>query len=235
MTTAHRPTWAPAIGGEEQGGMRIFKPSVQQSAKNLPGHTKLKFRQTGQAAEEELRAKDLRAELEAKERKHFGKQSGTDTSFEDERKRDLELLQSAPPEGGARQLIPKAIDADDEDPESSESSDDDDDDDEKALLLAELERIKKERAEDAAKKAREEADVAAKAREEELRAGNPLLAIGAAGGAAGADVSFNIKRRWDDDVVFKNQARGEPKQQKRFVNDTIRNDFHRRFLQRYIR
>lgn len=62
--------------------MRIFKPSVQQSAKNLPGHTKLKFRQTGQAAEEELRAKDLRAELEAKERKHFGKQSGTDTSFE---------------------------------------------------------------------------------------------------------------------------------------------------------
>eukprot|EP00198_Chlamydomonas_reinhardtii_P012928 XP_001702265.1 predicted protein [Chlamydomonas reinhardtii] len=221
MTTAHRPTWAPAIGGEEQGGMRIFKPSVQQSAKNLPGHTKLKFRQTGQAAEEELRAKDLRAELEAKERKHFGKQSGTDTSFE-----DLELLQSAPPEGGARQLIPKAIDADDEDPESSESSDDDDDD---------VSRWLGREGEREWGRAREEADVAAKAREEELRAGNPLLAIGAAGGAAGADVSFNIKRRWDDDVVFKNQARGEPKQQKRFVNDTIRNDFHRRFLQRYIR
>ncbi len=41
--------------------------------------------------------------------------------------------------------------------------------------------------------------------------------------------------RWDDDVVFKNQARNEPKQQKRFINDTIRNDFHKRFLQRYIR
>ena len=44
-----------------------------------------------------------------------------------------------------------------------------------------------------------------------------------------------VKRRWDDDVVFRNQERGEPKVQKRFVNDTIRNDFHRRFLNRYIK
>ena len=63
-------------------------------------------------------------------------------------------------------------------------------------------------------------------REEALR-GNPLVNQG--GGA------FQVKRRWDDDVVFRNQARGEPKIQKRFVNDTIRNDFHRRFLTRYIK
>ncbi|GFH33125.1 protein CWC15 [Haematococcus lacustris] len=67
-----------------------------------------------------------------------------------------------------------------------------------------------------------------KDKEKELVTGNPLLALG-------ADVSFNMKRRWDEDVVFKNQARNEPKAQKRFVNDTIRNDFHKRFLQRYIR
>lgn len=41
--------------------------------------------------------------------------------------------------------------------------------------------------------------------------------------------------RWYDDTVFKNQARGEVKQQKRFINDTIRNDFHKKFLQRYIK
>eukprot|EP00983_Pelagomonas_calceolata_P081822 1155712-Pelagomonas_calceolata.AAC.6 len=41
--------------------------------------------------------------------------------------------------------------------------------------------------------------------------------------------------RWDDDVVFKNQTRSEPKAQKRFINDTIRNDFHKRFLEKYIR
>lgn len=41
--------------------------------------------------------------------------------------------------------------------------------------------------------------------------------------------------RWDDDVVFKNQARGEMKAAKRFINDTIRNDFHRKFLQKYMK
>jgi protein CWC15 len=34
--------------------------------------------------------------------------------------------------------------------------------------------------------------------------------------------------------VFKNQARDEPQLKKRFINDTIRNDFHRRFLNKYI-
>ena len=46
---------------------------------------------------------------------------------------------------------------------------------------------------------------------------------------------WQVKRRWDDDVVFRNQTRGEPKAQKRFINDTIRNDFHKRFLSRYIK
>lgn len=41
--------------------------------------------------------------------------------------------------------------------------------------------------------------------------------------------------RWDDDVVFKNQARGEIKATKRFINDTIRNDFHKKFLQKYMK
>ena len=40
--------------------------------------------------------------------------------------------------------------------------------------------------------------------------------------------------RWDDDVVFKNQARDEPQVKKRFINDTIRNDFHRKFLTKFI-
>lgn len=41
--------------------------------------------------------------------------------------------------------------------------------------------------------------------------------------------------RWDEDVIFKNQSRGEPKAVKRFINDTVRSDFHQKFLQRYIR
>ena len=39
--------------------------------------------------------------------------------------------------------------------------------------------------------------------------GNPLL----------NPKAFNVKRRWDDDVIFKNQARGtEHKGKKEFVN-----------------
>ena len=44
MTTAHRPTWAPAKGGEEQGGTRIFAPSRHFSAKDQPAHQQLKRR-----------------------------------------------------------------------------------------------------------------------------------------------------------------------------------------------
>ena len=44
-----------------------------------------------------------------------------------------------------------------------------------------------------------------------------------------------LKRRWNDDVVFRNQAKGEPdRNKKRFINDTVRNDFHKRFLNKFI-
>ena len=157
------------------------------------------------------------------------------------------LLDSAGPSGGrgsvggTKELIPRAIDADDTDDEDAgggeeeDDDDDDDDEDDTAALLAELEKIKRERADEAARKAALENAAAEKARQQEVAAGNPLLALagGTGGGAAGG--SFSVKRRWDEDVVFKNQTRGEPKHVKRFVNDTIRSDFHRRFLSRYIR
>lgn len=47
--------------------------------------------------------------------------------------------------------------------------------------------------------------------------GNPLVL-----GGQEQELNFGIKRRWDDDVVFKNQDRGAPKKQQRFINDTIR-------------
>lgn len=44
MTTAHRPTWAPAKGNDEQGGARLFGSSRAVSGKNLNSHTTLKER-----------------------------------------------------------------------------------------------------------------------------------------------------------------------------------------------
>ena len=73
------------------------------------------------------------------------------------------------------------------------------------------------------------------ARADELATGNPLLDLADGGSGAPANADFKTKRRWDDDVVFRNQARDAPKVGKRFINDTIRSDFHKRFLNKYIK
>lgn len=224
MTTAHRPTWAPTKGGEEQGGNRLFVPSRAFSAKDQPAHTKLKFRSDGQSSERDLKKRNLREELEEKERNHF----------EDEKRKDLKLLTDTgeSTQRSVLKLAPKAVDADDEeDGDEDDESDEDEEDseDEEAELLAELERIRKERAEEMRKKAEEDAEKDLKEKEEQLLRGNPLI------NQIDRAPNFAVTRRWDDDVVFKNQARGEPKAQKRFINDTVRSDFHQKFLQRYIR
>ena len=114
---------------------------------------------------------------------------------------------------------------------SEESSDNDeeieeDEEDEQEELLRELNRIKQARVEE---KVREEAEKAAQAQEQreyEIATGNPLL----------NPKDFSIKRRWDDDVIFKNQARGtEKKKPKEFVNDMLRSEFHREFMSKYIK
>lgn len=232
MTTAARPTWAPAKGGNEQGGTRIFGPSQKYSSRDLASHTTLKPRKEGQDTQDELQRRNLREELEDRERRHF---SSKDKSYAEDRDRrkgagtgQLFL------EGGKRdvedRIVPRSIDADDSDVEvkSDDESDDDDDEDDTEALMAELERIKKERAEENLHKERQKQEEDLKVKEAELMRGNPLININNSS-------SFSVKRRWDDDVVFKNQARGEAKAPKRFINDTIRNDFHRKFLQRYMK
>ena len=54
---------------------------------------------------------------------------------------------------------------------------------------------------------------------------------------SGVPKDFGVKRRWDDDVVFKNQARGTEDRNKRkeFVNDLLRSDFHKKFMAKYVR
>ena len=118
-------------------------------------------------------------------------------------------------------------DDDDDDDDDGDDDSDDDDEDETAALLAELERIKKERAAEAAKREADERAAAEAQAEASMIGGNPLL-------QGEGDASFAIGRRWDDDVVFRNQARDVPQHGKRFINDTTRNDFHRRFLAKYI-
>ncbi|ELP95041.1 hypothetical protein EIN_252850 [Entamoeba invadens IP1] len=44
-----------------------------------------------------------------------------------------------------------------------------------------------------------------------------------------------IKRKWYDDVIFKNQGKKDDVKKKRFINDTIRSDYHKDFLDRFVK
>ncbi|OVA08277.1 Pre-mRNA-splicing factor Cwf15/Cwc15 [Macleaya cordata] len=229
MTTAARPTWAPAKGGQEQGGTRTFGPSQKYSSRDIASHTTLKPRREGQDTQEELEKRNLREELEERERRHFSSKDKAYLDDRDRRKGSGHLLLEGMKRDAEDRIVPRNIDADDSDVDvKSDESDDDDDDDEDdtEALMAELERIKKERNEEKLRKERLEQEEELKVKEAELIRGNPLL---------NNATSFTVKRRWDDDVVFKNQTRGEAKTPKRFINDTIRNDFHRKFLQKYMK
>ena len=228
MTTAHRPTFDPARGKEALRG-----PAYHQRL--LPAHQTLKVRQPGQGGAADSEVRDLRAELLAAEASHFARTKGTSEptpSKADLPKRELEApaddAEDEDPATKRRRILEETrdIDADSVGSESDSSEEDSDDEDETAELMRELEKIKKERAE---QKAREDAETAAKQqedREEHIALGNPLL----------NSKSFNVKRRWDDDVVFKNQARGtEQRSNKEFVNDLLRSDFHKKFMSKYVR
>ncbi|KAJ4304326.1 complexed with cef1p [Collariella sp. IMI 366227] len=243
MTTAHRPTFDPARGKEALRG-----PAYHQRL--LPAYTQLKFRQPGQGGDADYSPRDLRAELDAAEAAHYSKLKGaplpgtsSDTTKALEapstNKRPLSPSSNAhgddeDPEAKRRRILAETrdIDADDSD-DGSEAEDDDDDssdddsDDEEAELQRELERVRRERAEKREREERERLAAEEEAKEKDIALGNPLL----------NKTDFNIKRRWDDDVVFKNQARGteEKGKRKEFINDLLRSDFHKRFMSKYVR
>ncbi|KAF8647833.1 hypothetical protein AX16_006523, partial [Volvariella volvacea WC 439] len=120
--------------------------------------------------------------------------------------------------------------------------DESDEEDDTAELLRELEKIKRERAEEKARQEREQAASASQAREVEIATGNPLLNLAAALGQnptglnTTAPGTFAVKKRWDDDLIFKNQAINTPdKTQGQFVNDLLRTEFHKKFMSKFIK
>ncbi|KAI1213056.1 Pre-mRNA-splicing factor Cwf15/Cwc15 [Annulohypoxylon truncatum] len=234
MTTAHRPTFDPARGKEALRG-----PAYHQRL--LPAHTKLKFRQPGQGGDAD-EPRDLRAELLAAEAAHFAKQGkladipdvdNSESTTNPGTKRPLPIASQADddeggedPEAKRQRVLAETRDIDEES-EVDDSDEDSDEEDEEAELLRELERVRQERAQKREEEERAKAAAEAEEREREIALGNPLM----------NPTSFNTKRRWDDDVVFKNQARGteDKNKKKEFINDMLRSDFHKRFMNKYVR
>lgn len=249
MTTAARPTFDPAKGGSGVREKSLGKLSQQVSSRDLPSHLKLKERIPGQDTIDEVNRRDLLAELEDREKTaELEKSRGSQHKFvpsleqatqvrlalkyERDREREIEkdaLLDNTstldpdtekPVIINARKMA--QLDADEDfgsDISESDLEDDDDEEDDPAELMAELNRIKQERL---AEEQQRESEL--KDKEDQFRRN------------IYEEPSFSIKRRWDDDVPFKNCARGEPDPKKKlYLNDTLRQDFHRKFMDKYIR
>eukprot|EP01066_Platyproteum_vivax_P015594 Platyproteum_vivax@DN6873_c0_g1_i1.p1 len=220
MTTAHRPTWTPAVGGEQQGGSRIIAPTSKLMDRDLPGQQTLKLRQIGQGAQVELRTIDFKAALEKKERAARGVNLANEKLNHDVAGMPMAIEEENPFPQDADHEPDNRLNQSSSD-EGSDSSDDDTEE-----LMRELENIKRERLEEQRKQSETDNAKESEARKAEILVSNPLV---------NPTDGTLLKRRWDDDSVFRNQAKKVPKPQKRFINDTVRSDFHRKFLSKYIK
>jgi protein CWC15 len=219
MTTAHRPTWNAAVaGGTTNAGGNFVAQTTKINNRDAASQMLLKTRQLGQSAPaEKVSRKEFLKDLEKKEMKAKNEREGR---TEPEAKRRKEERFQAVEDN------PFPEDADDAVPSPSEKSEEeeDDEDEDTEELMRELAKIKKEREEEEEKKKLEKKLEDDRSRRDEVMKGNPLV--------HSADVS--LKRQWDDDTVFKNQARTAPKQKLRYINDAVRSDFHKKFLNKYV-
>eukprot|EP00915_Cephaloidophora_sp_WS-2016_P011154 GHVH01016449.1.p1 GENE.GHVH01016449.1~~GHVH01016449.1.p1 ORF type:complete len:223 (+),score=37.80 GHVH01016449.1:52-669(+) len=204
MTTAHRPTWHAVLGGENQGG-NVTANSVP-SVKDMPAQLNLKVRKPSQ----KLSVSQLPADPYSLKVDSVNLAGAMVLKEALAGLEDLDITSGT--EDNRKRQRPQTEISDD----SSEGSSDEED------LLRELAAIKAERAKH---EAEEEACRLKEEEDQNLKRSvhhNPLL----------TDVS--IKRRWDEEVVFRNQAKLERRPEKRFINDVVRSDFHQKFMGRYI-
>jgi protein CWC15 len=172
---------------------------------DLKSEFTIKYRQKGQNSLLEVKEKDFLGELKEKE-SLLGKRF-LELEGDDLRKRST--------------FLKEISDLDQDDSSLDSEEEDEEEEDETEALMRELQAIKEERK--AQELAKEEEELSQK--QEEALQGNPLLMSG----------NFQIKKRWDDDVIFKNQAVEVEKPKKRFINDLLRSDFHRKFMSKYIK
>lgn len=247
--TAHVATSVPAKGSEPSNA---FGPAHQYSKRDIPSFRTLKERQPGQGAPSEVKKRDLKADLEQRERLAGKRSAGSSSSTASLNEQPPEALlgQAEQSHGGSskvQRLAPDPADADDgDDDEGGENvaannpddEDEDDDEDDEDELMAELERVKQERAEQRERTERERTQQQSEQERQSALAGNPLMGDlnnATSTNSIGSDSSFAIKRRWYEEVPFRNTAQNEPVRKKRFINDTIRSEFHQNFLRKYVR
>ena len=227
----HKPTYNPI-----KGRPAFNLPTRMTNVRHQNAHMTMKLRKSGQSSVSEQKTKDYKNDLEegaAKEEKKARGAGQADALVNPEEKANRALLltdaEGSKKEYNDDDAIEGSDDEEDFDSSDDESNSDEDDEQE---LQAELERIRAERASAQSNREQEEKEQKELEHRESAVKSNPLLSGDFDNSTS--DVS-KIKRRWNEDVVFKNQARDEPDTKKRFINDTVRSDFHRSFMRKFIK
>lgn len=251
MTTAHRPTFFSRIGGGNSVSGHALTVTGFERDRDMNMQLDLKLRGTKNEIRTraeyliELNKRENEADKESKKRDKLTNNGATGgaisdkvSTFEEEKNAafaklpeikeetafpeddDIDFGDGANNDRGAKRR--KVEEEDDDDDDDDDDSSDDDSEDHEALMR-ELEKIKKEKEADRQK---EEAKI--KAEQEEVRkdkigTANPILSQ-----------NQSLKRRWDEDTVFKDQLRTKPKEGRKFINDNVRTEFHRRFMNKYV-
>lgn len=235
MTTAHRPTFFNALGHDLQGGNMMVPTQVRRD-RDENQELKMKIRGTKNQHLKQFKSRaDYMAEVEkkeAEETKEKKAKKGQDPQAAASSGYDSAKAFAKLPDVPEENPFPEDDDAVFDNDEAankndagsdSESSDDDDSEDHEALMR-ELEKIKKEKEAEREKEEAEDKKVRDAEKKEQIGGANPLL-----------NQEQSLKRRWDEDTVFKDQLRTKPKEPRRFINDSVRSGFHRKFLQKYLK
>lgn len=263
MSTAHRPNWTAAKGRESKAHLsrqttvydipqhtklKFRQPASTSAAAGSSGRRDLK-RELEEAEWEAKNRKRIKGGLEAlpfpshavegeEERRRreriqqaieLDRDSDASSSSDDEE--DDEDDAAKPTSSKS----PSHANANDDSSTSSSSSDSDSEEDEQALLLAELTKIRAERQAEQSRLSQLASTTSQLSREEEIARGNPLLNLQSALRPR-EEADFAVQKRWDHDVIFKNQASAAGNGGKGgFVNDLTRSEFHKKFMNRYIK
>jgi protein CWC15 len=236
MSTAHKPTWAPAMGHAEQGGNRLFFASNSISAKDQPGNNRLKRRHVGQGCLLEQNELMLNNSLIINEANHQSKkarinviQNKTTVSAEIDKCLPIESVQKSNYIKSRSPIPQRALVTNPLYELSTPKYNDYPSDDEESILLLELNRIKLLRDKNLNNESK--TSPTSDTTVEVVAQGNVLRNL------AFDDPSkqLDIGRNWDEDVLFKNQSRLKSTLQKKFINDTVRSDHHINFMNRYVK
>lgn len=252
MTTAHRATFTHAKA-KDTSLSQTYQASLTHK-RALAGHTQLKYRTKSQIVNNND-TNTLKEKLLRKENEHFKK---IGRSFPNESTNEGQKLiennnnnntyqmdmdsddgeefdeNKTPPTESILDTISDSEEDDDDnleedDDEGDGSDDSEDSDDETEQLLLELAKIKNERK--SLQEQKKELET-----QEEARTSNPLLDY-----SENVEDSTNLeapKRSWRDSTLFSNKKRkiDQPDNNiDNYTNDMLKSDFHKKFLDRYVK